>query len=290
MAKVKQVRQLANVEPSPVPALRGERGATARRSPSPSPVDAARLVAQPAVARLAASKGGAAVDRETASREASTKRAPARSSSQNTVNAAGARLAVADVSKPPRKVARRPRAGSLEERKEVAKPASRAKPKRAATPKRGAVATRSSVRNAGKASRATTAKPVAKAIGKPVAKPIGTKVRKLSTRGPATKPARVVSRASTPKGAARRKGAVPGKHLEQAAAPRVVKIRALDPFERCGPRTSVVHMYRVDEQHEGKSAVHLVFFDRHGWYCEHGKTCRAVEDVRRRGKQLGLTI
>jgi hypothetical protein len=27
--------------------------------------------------------------------------------------------------------------------------------------------------------------------------------------------------------------------------------------------------------------MHLVFFDRHGWYCEHGKQCAAVTDVRK---------
>ena len=31
----------------------------------------------------------------------------------------------------------------------------------------------------------------------------------------------------------------------------------------------------------GTPAVHLVFFDRHGWYCEHGRSCHAVDDVRK---------
>jgi hypothetical protein len=26
---------------------------------------------------------------------------------------------------------------------------------------------------------------------------------------------------------------------------------------------------------------HLVFFDRHGWYCEHGKQCGVVKDVQK---------
>ena len=80
------------------------------------------------------------------------------------------------------------------------------------------------------------------------------------------------------------------KQMAQLPVARVVKIKALDPFEMCGPRTSVVHLLRVDERQDGASAVHLVFFDRHGWYCEHGPACRAVEDVRRQRKQLGLTI
>jgi len=95
---------------------------------------------------------------------------------------------------------------------------------------------------------------------------------------------------STPRGAATKKGAGRSKHLEQREPDRVVRVRALDPFQRCGPRTSVVHLVRVDERLDGESSVHLVFFDRHGWYCEHGKACRAVDDVRLHGKQLGLTF
>jgi len=71
------------------------------------------------------------------------------------------------------------------------------------------------------------------------------------------------------------------------AVPRVVKIRALDPQVRCGRGTSVQHLFRVDEQGNGKGVTtHLVFFDRHGWYCEHGRTCPAVEDVRKSQRQL----
>jgi hypothetical protein len=28
---------------------------------------------------------------------------------------------------------------------------------------------------------------------------------------------------------------------------------------------------------------HLVFLDRHGWYCEHGRDCPAVKQVRTTG-------
>jgi hypothetical protein len=66
----------------------------------------------------------------------------------------------------------------------------------------------------------------------------------------------------------------------------VVKVKELDPFAMCGPHTSVVHLFRVDERLDGASAIHLVFFDRHGWYCEHGRNCRAVDDVRKLGKSL----
>jgi hypothetical protein len=95
---------------------------------------------------------------------------------------------------------------------------------------------------------------------------------------------------SSPRRAAKKIVGKGSKHLERPEPQRVVRVKELDPFARCGPRTSVVHLYRVDERLDGESSVHLVFFDRHGWYCEHGKACRAVDDVRIHGKQLGLTF
>jgi hypothetical protein len=64
-------------------------------------------------------------------------------------------------------------------------------------------------------------------------------------------------------------------------------IRKLDPLRVCGERTSVMQLFRVDETTlpAGKAAssrrVHLVFNDRHGWYCEHGRSCHAVSAVMR---------
>jgi hypothetical protein len=58
-------------------------------------------------------------------------------------------------------------------------------------------------------------------------------------------------------------------------------IKELDPIHKCGPDTSVQFMYRVDESIEGRTTPHLVFFDRHGWYCEHGRTCPAVAPARK---------
>jgi hypothetical protein len=60
---------------------------------------------------------------------------------------------------------------------------------------------------------------------------------------------------------------------------RVVRIRELDPFSRCGPDTSVEQLFRVDESLDGRPSVHLVYLDRHGWYCFHGRACPAVRDV-----------
>lgn len=60
-----------------------------------------------------------------------------------------------------------------------------------------------------------------------------------------------------------------------------VAVKSLDPLRKCGPNTSVQLLYRVDEQVDGRSTPHLVFFDRHGWYCEHGRTCPAVGHARK---------
>lgn len=74
-----------------------------------------------------------------------------------------------------------------------------------------------------------------------------------------------------------------GKRVGKAAGRRAVPepvvriaVRALDPHRKCGPGTSVQSLYRVDETVDGRSTAHLVFNDRHGWYCEHGRTCPAV--------------
>lgn len=87
------------------------------------------------------------------------------------------------------------------------------------------------------------------------------------------------TKASVPaRGAAR----TTGKRAGPAGTPaRTVKIKELNAQGKCGPGTSVVHLFRVDEVHNGTPAVHLVFFDRHGWYCEHGRSCHAVDDVRK---------
>lgn len=68
------------------------------------------------------------------------------------------------------------------------------------------------------------------------------------------------------------------------------EIRALDPLRKCGPGTSVEVLLRVDEHPEGAPArAHLVFYDRHGWYCEHGRNCPAVPPAQREARRLGFT-
>ena len=103
----------------------------------------------------------------------------------------------------------------------------------------------------------------------------------------AAKPAKPGRRAvaKPPRGKAKKGGARTGTKVVAPAKPEL-QIRELDPLRVCGERTSVVQLFRVDEQLvEGKVAgarqVHLVFNDRHGWYCEHGRSCHAVSAVMR---------
>jgi hypothetical protein len=74
----------------------------------------------------------------------------------------------------------------------------------------------------------------------------------------------------------------------RSATPRVVHVavKPLDPLRKCGPKTTVQFLYRVDEQVDGRSTAHLVFFDRHGWYCEHGRSCPAVGHARKFNGQI----
>ena len=71
------------------------------------------------------------------------------------------------------------------------------------------------------------------------------------------------------------------------AAPdrKVVRVLDLDPFEKCGRGTTVQRLIRVDEMIDHAREAHLVFFDRHGWYCEHGPTCPAVGHARKHAER-----
>ena len=61
----------------------------------------------------------------------------------------------------------------------------------------------------------------------------------------------------------------------------LLRIRELDPRSKCGESTTVMQLFRVDDLPEETQRVHMVFHDRHGWYCEHGPECPAVAAVRR---------
>ena len=74
--------------------------------------------------------------------------------------------------------------------------------------------------------------------------------------------------------------AVRAKARVAAPVPRMA-VKPLEPHAKCGPGTSVQFLFRVDETLDGRTTTHLVFFDRHGWYCEHGRNCPAVAHARK---------
>ncbi len=76
-----------------------------------------------------------------------------------------------------------------------------------------------------------------------------------------------------------RRSSGPSRARASAAAP-FGTVKELDPLRRCGEGTTVERLFRVDSSEGGRSEVHLVFFDRHGWYCVHGPDCAAVAEVR----------
>lgn len=67
----------------------------------------------------------------------------------------------------------------------------------------------------------------------------------------------------------------------KAAVERRIRITEKDPCLMCGKDTSVERVFRVEESIGKLKYPHLVFFDRHGWYCEHGAQCPAVSDVKK---------
>jgi hypothetical protein len=84
-------------------------------------------------------------------------------------------------------------------------------------------------------------------------------------------------------GRATRNGRVRGRPFQPKPPPerRVIRVLELDPLEKCGRGTSVQRLIRVDEMIDEAREAHLVFLDRHGWYCEHGRSCPAVGHARK---------
>ena len=76
------------------------------------------------------------------------------------------------------------------------------------------------------------------------------------------------------------------KMPKRVEKPGTFEVRQLDPVRKCGPGTSVQLLLRVIERADGRATNHLVFFDRHGWYCEHGRTCHAVAFARKEKGRL----
>ena len=99
---------------------------------------------------------------------------------------------------------------------------------------------------------------------------------------------KVVGTRSKKLASARKKTAPKGrKQVKTARAPVVrMDVKPLDPLRKCGPKTTVQFLYRVDEQVDGRNTPHLVFYDRHGWYCEHGRSCPAVGHARKFNGQI----
>ena len=87
-------------------------------------------------------------------------------------------------------------------------------------------------------------------------------------------------RKHAPSGARKR----PPHTKSDALSPPTFHVVALDPQRKCGAATSVQQLFRVRESPaHGGVISHLVFFDRHGWYCEHGRNCPAVLPARKIG-------
>ncbi len=105
---------------------------------------------------------------------------------------------------------------------------------------------------------------------------------KASKRAEASKPAK----ASTPAKASKlslstRRDTRATSTPAVATGGREPDIKELDPQRMCGARTSVKRLFRLREIIDGVRRSHLVFYDRHGWYCEHGRGCHAVTLVHR---------
>lgn len=90
----------------------------------------------------------------------------------------------------------------------------------------------------------------------------------------------------TEKAAAPERAAKRGKRSVADEPVGRVVIRELDPQQKCGEGTSVQFLYRVDHTIDGQRTAHLVFFDPHGWYCEHGRTCPAVAHAKKHNGQF----
>ena len=97
-----------------------------------------------------------------------------------------------------------------------------------------------------------------------------------------------VSKTAVPK---RRLGK--GPSAKEANPIPVFRVQELDPQSKCGPGTSVQRLFRLrEETATGTVLSHMVFFDRHGWYCEHGRSCPAVPHAMKfgdRARQHGPT-
>ena len=109
---------------------------------------------------------------------------------------------------------------------------------------------------------------------------------KVRSAGPRAR--KVVAKATRKAGAKGGPKKVKARKVRPEVPVPVVRmaVRELDPQRKCGTGTSVQFLYRVDETVDGRATAHLVFFDRHGWYCEHGRTCPAVAHARKHNGRI----
>ena len=71
---------------------------------------------------------------------------------------------------------------------------------------------------------------------------------------------------------------------KEAPPPPKFDVLELDPQRKCGAGTSVQLLFKVREAWANGAVLnHLVFLDRHGWYCEHGRNCPAVPHAKKLG-------
>jgi hypothetical protein len=106
-----------------------------------------------------------------------------------------------------------------------------------------------------------------------------TKVARTASPVPAK--GRKATKAAKPTKASQRRSK--GKATKKPLPPPPVStfhVRELDPLQKCGAGTSVQRMFRIDETNGGVVKPHLVFYDKHGLYCEHGRDCPAVPHAR----------
>lgn len=141
-----------------------------------------------------------------------------------------------------------------------------------ARPAKGSARIASSATAKGRSAQSakTRSKGPAKRKGVQIARGAAASLRRSAAKGGKVSTSALIARRSN--GSSR---------LHPTDSARVVQIKALDPLVACGPHTSVKHLFRLREQVEGIRTVHLVFFDKHGWYCEHGRSCHAVTLVQR---------
>jgi hypothetical protein len=151
---------------------------------------------------------------------------------------------------------------------------------------KGVRKTTSRTRSSTKAAKAVKPTVVRKATSKRQAKAKATVVAKLKAKvkvqAKAKAKGKTTARVGRVASKAKRSKKKPGRVAN--SQPERFTIRELDPVRKCGPGTSVEQLYRIDERADGEPVrTHLVFFDRHGWYCEHGRDCAAVAHARKHG-------